>query len=268
MERKWFTKPQKELIVFLKQNYIDIFLISEIHFTDTNYFHIPRYKLCHTTHPDGTAHGGTAILIKESIQHYELLKYEEESIQATSIKVVGFPYEITIAAVYCPPRHNLKKEQFETFFQTLGPKFIAGGDYNSKHTLWGSRLTTTKGRELSKVIQENNYSYLSTGTPTYWPTDGNKIPDLLDFFVTNGIPSSYADIQPSYDLTSDHSPIIATISTAVVIRKPTPRLHNAKTNWETYRQIIQEKAKLSIKLRLQTYRVRDKQPNQSTTKWC
>jgi len=102
---------------------------------------------------------------------------------------------------------------------------------------------------LSKVIQENNYSYLSTGTPTYWPTDGNKIPNLLDFFVTNGISSSYADMQPSYDLNSDHSPIIATISTAVVIRKPTPRLHNAKKNWETYRQIIQEKAKLSIKLK-------------------
>jgi len=67
--------------------------------------------------------------------------------------------------------------------------------------------------------------------------------------VTNGIPSSYADIQPSYDLTSDHSPILATIITAVVIRKPTPRLHNAKTNWETYRQIIEEKAKLSIKLK-------------------
>jgi len=82
-------------------------------------------------------------------------------------------------------------------------------------------------------MHENNYSYLSTGTPTYWPTDGNKIQDLLDFFVTNGIPSSYVDIQPSYDLTSDHSPIIATISTEVVIRKPTPRLYNAKTNWET-----------------------------------
>jgi len=126
--------------------------------------------------------------------------------------------------------------------------YFAGGDYKSKHTLWGSRLTTTNVRELSKVIQENNYSYLSTGTPKYWPTDGNKIPDLLDFFVTNGISSSYADIQPSYDFTSDHSPIIATISTAVVIRKPTPRLHNEKTNWETYRQIIQGKAKLSIKL--------------------
>jgi hypothetical protein len=52
-------------------------------------------------------------------------------------------------------------------------------------------------------------------------------PRLTDFFVTNGIPSSYADIQP-HDLTSYNSPIIATISTVVVIRKPIPRLHNAK----------------------------------------
>jgi len=178
---------REEIKLFLNQNFTDILLISETHFTTKNYFSIPRYKLYYTNHPDGTAHISTAILIKETIEHYELLKYEEDSIQAMSIKVKGFPYEITITAIYCLPCHNLKKEHFETFFQTLGPKFIAGGDYNSKHTIWGSRLTTTKGRELSKVIQEKNYSFLSTGTPTYWPTDGNKIPDLIDFFVTNGI---------------------------------------------------------------------------------
>jgi hypothetical protein len=151
-------------------------------------------------------------------------------LHAGYVKVKVFPYEISITAVYCPPRHNLKKEHFETFFETLRPKFIAGGDYNSKHTLWGSRLTKTKRRELLKVIQEKNCSFLSTGTPTYWPTDGKKIPDLLDFFVTNGISSKYTDIQSSYDLTSDHSPII--------VRKPTPRLPNSKTNCDTYRQIV------------------------------
>jgi hypothetical protein len=83
-----------------------------------------------------------------------------------------FPYEITVTAVYCPPRRNLKKGHFGTFFQTLGPKFIAGSDHTSKHTLCGSRLTTTKGKELSKANQEKNYSFLSTETPTYWPTDG------------------------------------------------------------------------------------------------
>jgi len=95
-----------------------------------------------------------------------LLKYEEGSVQATSTKVKVFPYEITSTAIYCPARHSLKKEQFKTLLQTLGPKFIAGGGYNSKHALWGSRLTTKKGRELLKVIQVKNYSVLLTGTPT------------------------------------------------------------------------------------------------------
>ena len=134
-------------------------LISETHCTIKNYFYIPDYKLCHTNHPDESAHEGTAILVKDTIMFYELLKYEEQAIQATSIKVQGILHEMTVTTVYCPPRHNIKKEQFKSFFQTLGPRFIAGGDYNSKNVLWGSRLTTTKGRELSGIILENDYCY-------------------------------------------------------------------------------------------------------------
>jgi hypothetical protein len=102
---------------------------------------------------------------------------------------------------------------------------------------------------LSKVIQEKSYSCISTGTLTYWSTDRNKIPHLLDFFVTNGISSSYTDIQSSYDLTSDYSPIIATLSTSVIVRKPTLGSHDSKTNWDTYGLIIQDKVNLSIKLK-------------------
>jgi hypothetical protein len=103
MECNGLPNHKEEIKLFLKQNFINILLISETHFTTKNYFSIPRYKLYYTNHPDGTAHGSTAILIKETIEHYELLKYREDSIQATSIKVKGFPYEITITAVYCPP---------------------------------------------------------------------------------------------------------------------------------------------------------------------
>ena len=112
-----------------------------------------------------------------------------------------------------------------------------------------SRLTTTKGREFLKVIQEKNYSFLSTVTPKFSPTEENKIPDLPDFFVTNGISSTYTDIQSSYDLSSDHSPIIATLSILATVRKSTARMHNSKTNWDTYRQIIQDKVNLSIKIK-------------------
>jgi hypothetical protein len=122
----------------------------------------------------------------------------------------------------------------------LGHKFVAGGDYNSKHTLWGSRLITTKGRDLSKIIQEQKYSYLSMSTPTYCPTDSNKTPDLLDFFVINGISSEYMEVEPSYDLSSDHSPVIATVRSYAIHKTPRSKLHNQKTNWEQYRIKLQE----------------------------
>ncbi|XP_017762403.1 PREDICTED: tigger transposable element-derived protein 1-like [Eufriesea mexicana] len=82
---------------------------------------------------------------------------------------------LVTSAVYCPLKHNLKEENFQDFFSTIGPKFIVGGDFNSKNTLWGSRLTTAKGKELAKLLQEKKYAFLSSGTPTYWPTDPIKI---------------------------------------------------------------------------------------------
>jgi len=95
---------------------IDILLVSETHFTSKSHFTIPGYDLCSTNHPDGTAHGGTAIIVKSTIAYHTQLKHEEAEIQATSIKVNETLRDITIAAVYCPPRHNLKAPHFETFF--------------------------------------------------------------------------------------------------------------------------------------------------------
>jgi hypothetical protein len=98
---------------------------------------------------------------------------------------------LAISAVYLPPRHTAKQEQLEDYYNTLAHRFIAGGDYNSKHTDWGSRLTSPRGRELNKTITSSNYKHISTGEPTYWPTDMNKLPDLVDFCVTKGIPQRF-----------------------------------------------------------------------------
>jgi exonuclease III len=67
---------KEEVTLFLKEQHIDILFISETHFTAESYFKIPNFRVYSTTHPDGTAHGSTAIIIKQTIDHYELQKYE------------------------------------------------------------------------------------------------------------------------------------------------------------------------------------------------
>lgn len=39
---------------------------------------------------------------------------------------------------------------------------------------WRQRLTTTKGKELSKTIREMESGSHSTGDPTYWFADTNE----------------------------------------------------------------------------------------------
>ena len=55
-------KFEQEL--FLKQQQIDIMLISETHFTDKNYLKINGYNFYYTQRPSGKTHGGTGIMIK------------------------------------------------------------------------------------------------------------------------------------------------------------------------------------------------------------
>jgi hypothetical protein len=250
------AQHKNEIHLFLQHNKIDMLLISETHVTTKTHFKIPHYNIYYTNHADGSAHGVTAVLVNHTIRHHELPKYEEDFLQATSTVFVSGPGPSPQRYLQCtlppppPPKHNLKKCHYEAFFSsTLGSRFMAGGDYNSKHTVWGSRITFTKGRELLTLLHKQNYSFLSTGHPTYWPTDPAKQPDLLDFFVTNGMSSTYTAIEPSYDLFSDHSPVIATISTSPIYVRPTPRLHISKTNWHTYRSKLQEDIILTISLK-------------------
>jgi hypothetical protein len=50
-----------------------------------------------------------------------------------------------------------------------------------------SRLRWLK-KQLCSSKQLNNLKHLFTGEPTYWPSDRNKLPELVDFCVTKGIP--------------------------------------------------------------------------------
>lgn len=188
-------------------------LISETHFTER------IYSTYSAEHPNGRAQGVSAILIRKNLKHHTLPNFVTEEIQATNITVQTETWSFDLSAVYSPPRHSITENQYMEFFQNFQRRFIIGGDWNAKHNHWGSRLINPKGRNLMKVITSRNLHVVCSGTPTYWPTDTNKIPDILDFFVTNGINSNYIQTESTQDLSSDHSPILMTLSTTAKFRE-------------------------------------------------
>jgi exonuclease III len=137
--------------IFIHTFNLDILLVSETHFTNKNYITTPNYNIYFTNHPEERVHGGAAIIIRQNIKHYVKAKYRHENIQATNIATEDNTGETTVSAICCPSKHHNKYDNYDRFFKTFGNRFIAGGDCNAKNTLWGSRLTTTKGQELHKV---------------------------------------------------------------------------------------------------------------------
>ena len=136
-------------------------------------------------HSSGRACGGSAILVHKNIRHFPLPKFSKDYIQPTSINLLHIG--LAISALYCPPSRNICKDQFLYYFNTVGPKFIVAGDYNAKHTLCASRLITTRGRLLLDAVSSNRMDVLTEGHTTYWPTDLNKITDVIDFAVVRNI---------------------------------------------------------------------------------
>jgi len=132
---------------------IDIILISDAHLTPSSKFRIPGYTTYHCDHPDGTAHVGSAIIMKSNINHTALPHFQTSLLQATNLVLLLNHIPTTISAAYCPPDHanEITTVDFNLYFQTLGNMFLSGRDFNSKHHNWGSRLTNTRDRSLFSV---------------------------------------------------------------------------------------------------------------------
>ena len=240
---------KQEIELFLKAQDIDICLVSETHLTNQSCLKINGYQVYQTIHPDNKAKGGSAIIIKNKINHYEECHLQTAEIQLTVVGIKSTKQKLIVGAIYCPPRHNLKELDYKKFILHLGERFIVGGDYNAKHVDWGSRLTTTKGSELNKAIQEKGCSFHSTGKPTYWPTDPNKIPDLLDFFISRRVSQNFIDIEENFDLDSDHSAVILTLSERIIKKVNKPSLVNKTTDWESFKLELEGKIQLNVQLR-------------------
>ena len=226
---------------FLYNNNIDILLVSGTHFTPKSYTKIPYCTIYDTKHLLGKAQTGTAVIIRNDIKHHLHSEISQECVQVTTVRIQTNSNYIQMSAVYTPPRHKMAFQKWEQYFQSLGDKYIAVGNFNAKHRLWGSRINKPRGRTLEKYIGTSNLNILSTGRPTYWPTDLNKIPFFFDFAVIKGLYANKLKITPNLELSSDHTPIIIECTSRPILYSNPESLCNKTAKWQTFKELIERK---------------------------
>jgi hypothetical protein len=72
---------------------------------------------------------------------------------------------------------------------------------------------------------------------------------LLDFFVARGVAANYVRIESVFELSSDHSPIIATIGAQVFPRVVPPTLVTHNTDWNVFRAYITDHTNLNLRFK-------------------
>jgi len=239
---------KESLLVTLVDQNIDVSLISKTHFTRELYIKLRGFEVYRTIHPSNCAKGGSAVIIKTGISHYEDIKIETEEFRVTSDKIKTPSGTLTVAAIYSSPRHNLKRLDYLSLLQSVTGTFIIGGDLNSKNTYWGSRLTNTKGRELYQAARGYHCEVHTTGRPTYWPADTNKIPYLIYFFVSKNLSTRFIDVTEGFDLDSDHSPIVLTLSETIIKKGRNTSLSSSFTDWDLFRVTVVNRINLRVAL--------------------
>ena len=189
---------------FLAREKVDVALISETHLKPNRQVKVPNFDCYRTDRLNGRA-GGTAIYIKNSIKHEEVVLPTDLEIECTCVKISTSRGYLFLVACYNPPKSRLAESDFRVL-SGLGDRLILAGDFNAKHINFNSNITNANGRRLNKFADDFNLVIKAPLVPTRLPFYVQHRPDVLDLVIfKNTIISS--EVSVLYDLPSDHLPL-------------------------------------------------------------
>ncbi len=194
---------------------------------------IPGYIVHKINYTESLA-DGSAIAIKHQIK-YKLYDSFDTDFLAVEIDTNLGP--VIIATTYLPPRRPyLPYTDMHKLLNNTIPTYIIG-DFNGKHTALGNRDNNTVGKSLVNLINQGKLIHLGPHFPTYYSHNSTTNPDKI--FSNKHHYLNYICEQGEIT-TSDHLPIIFTLSTKPFIKEK-PKVYNYnKADWDVFKQNLDQ----------------------------
>jgi hypothetical protein len=223
-----------ELDHFFAQHGIDVCLLNETHLDPGQAFRFANY-VCHRTHRS-TKGGGTAVLVRQGIEHHALpvpgLRHLEAS--GIELKLAGKP--TMILAVYLSPCRPLIKSDL-TACLSGGLPVLMAGVLNVKHVDWNSWLTTVRGKLLRDYADRHSCLIHGPDSNITVPYNPSVTPDVLDIAVTKNLPTP-VQITACSALSSDHLHILIDTRCRSSFLNMPDRSHFKRTDWPTFQACL------------------------------
>lgn len=206
----------------------DIILLGSHGLSDVEELKIFNYYI-HKINNSQNKHDGTAIAIKRNIQ-YKLLDDFNEFLAIQITTTMG---DIILATTYLPPRRPYLPIQdiFKLCNSNL-PTYILG-DFNARHRIFGYQDNNNVGIGFQTLIDMGKLIHLGPNFSTFIGHRTLTTPDRI--FTNNKAFLNYA-IQQGPITTSDHIPILFTLSTSPIQTPCNPRFQMSRADWPAYQQ--------------------------------
>ena len=187
----------------------------------------------HQINITGEGADGAAIAVKTNIKHKLLDQGLMES--SLAIQMSTDHGSIIIATIYQPPRRNyLPRPDLQTILNHNQPTFIIG-DLNANHRAFGSNYENRAGRQLKGMLDDNRIEHVGPFFTTFVGHQGASTPDTV--LSKNTTANIYLERGPP--TTSDHFPIITTISHSPIQIPIRTRLDLKKAKWNELQKELQ-----------------------------
>lgn len=138
----------------------DIICVQETFLNGKYSFTLPSYNCIRRDRSDGSHRGGVATFVKNNISF--VVDNMGKNLESLTVKV-KHKYEINIVNIYCPD-NNIDLEEFKQLMSI--PNAFICGDFNGHNTLWGSPCNDKWGKDIEKIVNENNLVVLNDGSGT------------------------------------------------------------------------------------------------------
>ena len=227
----WYIK-RHELYNTYRTIDADIILLNDTSILQDQHLKLHHYTV-YTSNSNNTTHSGTAIAIKNTISHTVLDDFETDLL---AINVNTPQGTITIGTDYIPPRINYF--YFPDYLQLLhrrNPVYIFA-DLNARHHSLGHSNNNTVGEALFTLIRHDEIEHIGPTFPTFIRTNASTTPDIV---ITNKETFHNILLTPGPVTTSDHIPVIATITANPIQIPILPRPHFSRADWDSYKSHLQ-----------------------------
>lgn len=227
----WETR-KTELIKVYRNLIPDTIILNSHGVREGNNIKIIGYS-AYLINTNNEMHDGSAILIKEGIKHRVDDSFHTDVI---SLQIETSLGPINISTTYLLPRRPyLPFPDFHKLLYSNEPMYILG-DLNAKHSFLIDRTNNDVGKGLNRFYENKILLHLGPKFPTFFNHTSGTTPDLI---LSNNKIYHNTKIEPGPLTSSDHLPILFTI-TARAITETTPRIIvYSKTNWDLFREVVE-----------------------------